>query len=59
VEVLELSVRAYNCIVRADIQTIDELVARYHRGDMRKIRSLGEKSFAEIEAKLLEIGAIQ
>lgn len=55
VEELDLSVRSYNCLKRAGINTVDELV-RKSEEDMMKVRNLGKKSLAEIKEKLGELG---
>ena len=55
VEELDLSVRSYNCLKRAGINTDDELV-RKSEEDMMKVRNLGKKSLAEIKEKLGELG---
>lgn len=49
IDVLELSVRSYNCLKRAGIDTIGELCLRiYDRGDLHSIRNCGRNSVAEI-----------
>ncbi|MDF7627458.1 DNA-directed RNA polymerase subunit alpha [Leuconostocaceae bacterium ESL0723] len=55
IEDLDLSVRSYNCLKRAGINTIDELTDRTE-ADMMKVRNLGRKSLDEIEEKLTEMG---
>lgn len=55
VEELELSVRSYNCLKRAGINTVEELVKRTE-ADMLKVRNLGKKSLAEVKEKLDEYG---
>ena len=55
IEELELSVRAYNCLKRAGINTVYELVQR-NQEDMMKVRNLGRKSLEEVEQKLHELG---
>lgn len=55
VEELDLSVRSYNCLKRAGINAVDELV-RKSEEDMMKVRNLGKKSLAEIREKLGELG---
>ena len=55
IEELELSVRAYNCLKRAGINTVAELVQR-NQDDMMKVRNLGRKSLEEVEQKLHELG---
>lgn len=55
IEELDLSVRAYNCLKRAGINTISELVQR-NQEDMMKVRNLGRKSLEEVMAKLDSLG---
>ena len=55
IEELELSVRAYNCLKRAGINTVAELVQR-NQDDMIKVRNLGRKSPDEVEQKLTALG---
>ncbi|MFI3176418.1 MAG: DNA-directed RNA polymerase subunit alpha [Eubacteriales bacterium] len=51
---LELSVRSYNCLKRAGINTVEELTNRTSE-DMMKVRNLGRKSLEEVLAKLKEL----
>lgn len=55
IEELDLSVRSYNCLKRADIQTVKDLTERTEV-DMMKVRNLGTKSLDEIKLKLAELG---
>ena len=55
IDELELSVRSYNCLKRAGINTVEELCNRTPE-DMRKVRNLGRKSLEEVLAKLKELG---
>lgn len=55
IEELDLSVRSYNCLKRASINTVGELV-RKTEDDMMKVRNLGKKSLEEVEQKLVELG---
>jgi DNA-directed RNA polymerase subunit alpha len=55
IEELDLSVRAYNCLKRANINTVAELVTR-NQEDMMKVRNLGRKSLEEVELKLQALG---
>ena len=55
IEELDLSVRAYNCLKRAGINTVAELVQR-NQEDMMKVRNLGKKSLEEVEQKLQALG---
>jgi len=55
IEELDLSVRSYNCLKRAGINTVQELSAKTEE-DMMKVRNLGRKSLAEIKSKLEELG---
>ena len=54
IDELELSVRSYNCLKRANINTIQELISK-SLDDMMKVRNLGRKSLDEITAKLSEL----
>ena len=53
IDELELSVRSYNCLKRAGINTVAELCNRTSE-DMMKVRNLGRKSLEEVLAKLNE-----
>lgn len=55
VEELDLSVRSYNCLKRAGINTVEELTQKTEE-DMMKVRNLGKKSLEEIQNKLAELG---
>ena len=55
VEELDLSVRSYNCLKRAGINTVQEL-AQKSLEDMMKVRNLGKKSLEEVEKKLKDLG---
>lgn len=55
IDELELSVRSYNCLKRAGINTVEELTNRTPE-DMMKVRNLGRKSLEEVLAKLKELG---
>ena len=55
IEELDLSVRAFNCLKRAGINTVSELVQR-NQEDMMKVRNLGKKSLEEVEQKLVGLG---
>lgn len=55
IEELELSVRSFNCLKRAGINTVQELTNRTS-DDMMKVRNLGRKSLDEVLAKLKELG---
>lgn len=57
IEELDLSVRSYNCLKRAGINTVDELIQR-NEDDMMKVRNLGKKSLEEVINKLNELGLI-
>ncbi|MEG1798484.1 MAG: DNA-directed RNA polymerase subunit alpha C-terminal domain-containing protein, partial [Clostridium sp.] len=54
VEELDLSVRSYNCLKRAGINTVQELAGK-SMDDMMKVRNLGKKSLEEVERKLKEL----
>lgn len=55
IDELELSVRSYNCLKRAGINTVEELCNKTS-DDMMKVRNLGRKSLEEVLAKLKELG---
>ncbi|MDY6287471.1 MAG: DNA-directed RNA polymerase subunit alpha [Bilifractor sp.] len=55
IDELELSVRSYNCLKRAGINTVGELCSKTSE-DMMKVRNLGRKSLEEVLAKLSELG---
>ncbi|WP_026678066.1 DNA-directed RNA polymerase subunit alpha [Fictibacillus gelatini] len=55
IEELDLSVRSYNCLKRAGINTVQEL-ANKSEEDMIKVRNLGKKSLEEVQEKLAELG---
>ena len=55
IEELDLSVRSYNCLKRAGINTVEEL-ANKSEDDMMKVRNLGKKSLEEVIQKLEELG---
>ena len=55
IEELDLSVRSYNCLKRAGINTVEELTEKTE-DDMMKVRNLGKKSLEEVIQKLEELG---
>ncbi|MCR1898639.1 DNA-directed RNA polymerase subunit alpha [Irregularibacter muris] len=55
IEELDLSVRSYNCLKRAGINTVEELTQKTME-DMMKVRNLGKKSLEEVEQKLDSLG---
>lgn len=55
IEELELSVRSFNCLKRAGINTVEELTHKSEE-DMMKVRNLGKKSLDEVKFKLEELG---
>lgn len=55
IEELDLSVRSYNCLKRAGINTVQELATKSEE-DMMKVRNLGRKSLEEVQEKLAELG---
>ena len=55
IDELELSVRSYNCLKRAGINTVEELTNKTP-DDMMKVRNLGRKSLEEVQAKVSELG---
>ncbi len=54
IEELDLSVRSYNCLKRAGINTVHELTQKTEE-DMMKVRNLGRKSLQEVQEKLAEL----
>ena len=52
---LDLTVRSYNCLKRAGINTVEELIQRTEE-DMMKVRNLGRKSLEEVIQKLAGLG---
>ncbi len=55
IEELDLSVRSYNCLKRAGINSVEELTYK-SEDDMMKVRNLGKKSLDEVQKKLEELG---
>ena len=55
IEDLDLSVRSYNCLKRAGIQTVDELTQKTE-DEMMRVRNLVKKSLKEVKDKLIELG---
>ena len=55
IEELDLSVRSYNCLKRAGINTVQELTQKSEE-DMMKVRNLGRKSLEEVQEKLADLG---
>ncbi|MEW9670188.1 DNA-directed RNA polymerase subunit alpha [Ammoniphilus sp. 3BR4] len=55
IEELDLSVRSYNCLKRAGINSVQELTMKTEE-DMMKVRNLGRKSLEEVQEKLAELG---
>lgn len=55
IEELDLSVRSFNCLKRAQINTVEDLINRTEE-DMMKVRNLGRKSLDEVVAKLNSLG---
>ena len=55
IEELDLSVRSYNCLKRAGINTVQELTTKTE-DDMMKVRNLGRKSLEEVQYKLQDLG---
>jgi DNA-directed RNA polymerase subunit alpha len=55
IEELDLSVRSYNCLKRAGINSVQELITK-SEDDMMKVRNLGRKSLEEVQEKLEELG---
>ena len=55
IEELDLSVRSYNCLKRAGINTVEELTQK-NEEEMMKVRNLGKKSLEEVQKKLVALG---
>jgi len=55
IEDMDLSVRSFNCLKRAGINTVDDLITKSPE-DMMKVRNLGKKSFDEVKEKLQSLG---
>ena len=55
IEELDLSVRSYNCLKRAGINTVEELIKKDEE-EMMKVRNLGRKSLEEVQQKLAALG---
>lgn len=55
IEELDLSVRSYNCLKRASINTLQELIQKSEE-DMMRVRNLGKKSLEEVQQKLESLG---
>ena len=55
IDELELSVRSYNCLKRANINTVEDLISKTS-SDMMKVRNLGKKSLDEVLKKLEDMG---
>ena len=55
IEELDLSVRAFNCLKRAGVNTVSDLVTKTP-DEMMKVRNLGKKSFDEVKEKLHSLG---
>ncbi|HCC34313.1 MAG TPA: DNA-directed RNA polymerase subunit alpha [Ruminococcaceae bacterium] len=55
IEELDLSVRSFNCLKRAGINTVEDLINRTEE-DMMKVRNLGRKSLEEVVGKLMSLG---
>ena len=55
IEELDLSVRSFNCLKRAGINTVEDLINK-SEDDMMKVRNLGRKSLEEVVEKLTSLG---
>ena len=55
IEDLDLSVRSFNCLKRAGINTVEDLINKSEE-DMMKVRNLGRKSLEEVVQKLNSLG---
>lgn len=56
IEQLNLSVRSYNCLKRAGLNTVDKVINVIQENKLCSIRNLGNKSIAEIRVKIFEFG---
>ena len=56
---LDITVRAYNGLMRAGCQTIGQLIEKINEGSLLKVRQLGVKSVAELRAFIVEYGYSQ
>lgn len=56
IEKLELSVRSYNCLKRAGLNTVSNVIDAMHGDSLWKIRNLGKNSRAEIHVRIYEFG---
>lgn len=52
IDELELSLRSYNCLKRAGLITVEQVVAAYQKGNLMKIRNFGRKNYEEVYSKL-------
>ena len=57
IEELDLSVRSFNCLKRANINTVEDLISKTE-DDMMKVRNLGRKSLEEVINKLAMMGPV-
>ncbi|HHA9453632.1 TPA: DNA-directed RNA polymerase subunit alpha [Streptococcus pneumoniae] len=57
IEELDLSVRSYNCLKRAGINTVHDLTEK-SEAEMMKVRNLGRKSLEEVKLKLIDLGLV-
>jgi DNA-directed RNA polymerase subunit alpha len=55
IEELDLSVRSFNCLKRANINTVEDLISKTEE-EMMKVRNLGKKSLEEVTSKLAMLG---
>ena len=55
IEELDLSVRSFNCLKRAGINTVEDLISKTEE-DMMRVRNLGRKSLEEVVEKLESLG---
>ena len=55
IEELDLSVRSFNCLKRAGINTVEDLISKSEE-EMMKVRNLGKKSLEEVISKLQSLG---
>ena len=55
IDELDLSVRSFNCLKRAGINTVEELI-QHNEEEMMRVRNLGRKSLEEVQQKLAQLG---
>ena len=59
IENLDLSIRSYNCLKRACLNNVLDVIVCYNTGKLASVRNLGLKSFYEVEDKLLSLNLVR